>query len=153
MERYGSGTHIILIEGDQYHSTENKMKMASGIALNDLDRQGWLETLKDICLRHLETDINAVIVLACSALKKSYRDVFRLKIAQKTQFILLTGSKECLAARIQGRSDHFFPPSLLDSQLNTLELPDPQTEPDVTLISTEESVEQTVERIISLIKI
>jgi gluconokinase len=105
-------------EGDQYHPPANVAKMAAGIALTDADRQPWLEALAAwIAAREVE---GASSVLACSALKRAYRDVLR-RGAPRVRFVHLTGAFELLATRVGGRKGHFFPRELLASQLATLE--------------------------------
>jgi gluconokinase len=105
-------------EGDRYHPPANVAKMAAGVALTDADRLPWLETLAAwIAEREAEGTSS---VLACSALKRSYRDVLRGG-APRVRFVHLRGSAEILAARLGGRSGHFFPSELLASQLATLE--------------------------------
>lgn len=104
------------IEGDDYHTIENKHKMKKGIALTDEDREGWLFSLKD----RLSQSIEQVFV-SCSALKKSYREIL-CKHPYETIFIHLDVSKDTLETRLNDRKEHFFNPSLLRDQLNTLEV-------------------------------
>lgn len=105
-------------EGDRYHPPANVAKMAAGVALTDSDRQPWLEALAAwIAAREAE---GASSVLACSALKRAYRDVLRGG-APRVRFVHLRGTFETLAERLAGRSGHFFPRDLLASQLATLE--------------------------------
>lgn len=105
-------------EGDRYHPPANVAKMAAGVALTDGDRQPWLEALAAwIAAREAE---GASSVLACSALKRAYRDVLRGG-APRVRFVHLRGTFETLAERLAGRSGHFFPRDLLASQLATLE--------------------------------
>lgn len=123
-------------DADGFHPPENVAKMASGIPLTDEDRAGWLEALG----KHLAG--RGQIVLACSALKKVYRDRLR-EIAGPIRFIVLTADRATLEARIKLR-EHFMPASLLDSQLATLELGE-----DVTVVENEGSPEEVAERCIS----
>ncbi len=110
------------VEGDEFHPPENVARMAAGIALTDEDRQGWLEALA----RQLAAARGAgrTLVLSCSALKRSYRDVLR-RGAPDILFVHLTGSRELLAQRMNARAGHYMPASLLMSQLATLEPPGP----------------------------
>jgi carbohydrate kinase (thermoresistant glucokinase family) len=108
------------VEGDDFHSVQNKQKMANGIALNDHDRYLWLKSLNQIL-----TNSTKPMIVACSALKRSYRAILR-DHNHKTIFIHLDGSREVLKSRLDGRKDHFFSPSLLDDQLSTLEILDSQ---------------------------
>jgi gluconokinase len=111
---------VDLVEGDDYHSLENVRRMASGIPLTDDDRAGWLRTLA-ARIREAK-DAGTGLVLSCSALKRSYRDVLRAA-APELRFVFLKGSRALIAARLAERRGHFMPASLLDSQLATLEEP------------------------------
>ena len=113
---------IDFVEGDEYHSPGNVERMSSGIPLTDDDRAQWLRSLA-ARLRDAK-DAGAGLVMTCSALKRSYRDVLRAE-AGELRFVLLRGPRALLAERIAGRRGHFMPPSLLDSQLATLEEPSP----------------------------
>lgn len=110
------------LEGDQFHPPANVARMAAGIALTDDDRQGWLAALSDQ-LGAAEREGRSV-VLACSALKRSYRDILRSQAADLA-LVFLTGTPEVLAHRMASRKGHYMPPSLLASQLATLEPPQP----------------------------
>jgi carbohydrate kinase (thermoresistant glucokinase family) len=107
----------VFIDGDDLHPASNKEKMSSGAPLNDDDRWPWLEAVGT----SLENTEN--IVVACSALKKIYRDRI-LAQSPATRFIHLHGSKELLLSRLGNRTSHFMPSTLLDSQLQTLEMMD-----------------------------
>lgn len=108
------------IEGDEFHPPANVERMAAGIALADADRKGWLEALADELARAQAGGRRAV--LACSALKRRYRDVLR-RGAPGLHVLHLAGSREMLARRMATRQGHYMPASLLDSQLATLEVP------------------------------
>ena len=108
------------LEGDEFHPPANVARMAAGIALTDADRQGWLTTLSER-LGEARRD-GRTVVLACSALKRSYRDILRSQ-AGGLALIHLEGAPELLAQRMAGRKGHYMPPSLLASQLATLEPP------------------------------
>ncbi len=111
---------LSFVEGDAYHPASNLQRMAAGIPLTDADRSPWLEALAGR-LRAAE-QASAGLVMACSALKRTYREVLRTAAAGIT-FIYLHGDRELLAGRLAQRRDHFMPPSLLDSQLAALEPP------------------------------
>ncbi|MFT4030657.1 MAG: gluconokinase [Protaetiibacter sp.] len=104
-------------DGDALHPPANLAKMASGIPLDDADRWPWLDAVG-------ERLAASPVVVACSALRRAYRDRLRAA-APGARFVLLDGSRELLEARMAARTDHFMPPALLDSQLATLERPDP----------------------------
>ena len=107
------------LDADDYHPQANKDKMHAGIPLTDDDRWPWLHTLNDLLLQHRSNGC----VLACSALKETYRTVLLQGIAaENLDFVLLDGSKNMIATRMEHRR-HFMPPSMLDSQLATLEVP------------------------------
>jgi gluconokinase len=114
---------IDFVEGDAYHSAENVKRMTSGVPLTDEDRAQWLRSL---AARIREAhEAGAGLVLTCSALKRSYRDVLRTG-APEIQFVFLRGTRALLADRLATRRGHFMPPSLLDSQLATLQEPSPE---------------------------
>lgn len=104
------------LDGDSLHPMVNIQKMASGTPLTDDDRLPWLEIVGN----ELADTTAKGIVIACSALKRSYRDIIRAK-APDTIFLHLDGSLEVLSSRLEGRSGHFMPPALLASQLASLE--------------------------------
>ncbi len=114
---------IEFVEGDELHPPDNVKRMASGIPLTDDDRQGWLLA---IAARLREAKRAGVgIVVSCSALKRSYRDLLRSAGDADVRFVYLAGSRALIAERIAKRRGHFMPPSLLDSQLAILEEPSP----------------------------
>jgi gluconokinase len=107
-----------LQEGDALHPQANVDKMAAGQPLDDADRWPWLRLVAAWIDARRAADEPGIIT--CSALKRAYRDLLR---REGVRFVHLTGSRELLARRMQVRSGHFMPPSLLDSQLATLEVP------------------------------
>lgn len=106
---------LSFVDGDDLHPAENKRKMAAGIALNDLDRAPWLDAIAEVLAR-------GSVVVACSALRRRYRDRLRAAVPE-LRLVYLRGSRELLSERISGRKHHFMPVTLLDSQLATLEEP------------------------------
>ena len=131
---------VTFIDSDALHSESNKKKMSSGTPLNDSDRQPWLQAVAET-LRSNES-----IVVACSALKKSYREKI-LVGAPTTQFIHLVGSQELISARLNERSHEFMPIELLESQFQTLE-PLEQSERG-KVIEISQSIEEIVDEITS----
>ncbi|KAJ3222666.1 hypothetical protein HK099_002029 [Clydaea vesicula] len=109
------------IEGDDFHSEENKKKMSAGIPLNDDDRTPWLLFLNDRL--RCSTTLNTIV--ACSCLKLKYRKLFQSSKEKKDQlkFIYLYGKKELLEERILKRKDHFAKINLMESQFEDLEPP------------------------------
>lgn len=110
---------VEFVEGDAFHPSENVARMAAGIALTDLDRAGWLRSLA----AHIAQAAPRGVVVSCSALKRAYRDVLRAPAA--TRFVWLDLPAAALEARMATRTGHYMPPSLLASQLATLEPPQP----------------------------
>lgn len=110
---------IPFADGDDFHPKENVEKMRQGHALDDTDRQGWLEAIQQFALQ-AQTKQGAII--ACSALKEKYRALLSKDI-EKVYWVYLKGSFEQISQRLQRRSDHFMPASLLQSQFDTLEVP------------------------------
>ncbi|MCF6376464.1 gluconokinase [Nocardioides KLBMP 9356] len=106
-----------LAEGDDFHPPENVRKMSEGTPLTDADRWGWLESL---AAWTAERDARGEpTIITCSALREVYRDVLR-RGGEGTFFVHCTGDKYLLIERMNAR-EHFMPPSLLESQLDTLE--------------------------------
>lgn len=107
-----------LIEGDDFHSPASRDKMSRGIALDDADRAGWLDTLDAQLRAHA-----GGVVLTCSALKKGYRERLRAA-APGLRFVFLELGREAALQRVAARAaSHFFSASLVDSQFATLESP------------------------------
>jgi gluconokinase len=111
---------IEFVEGDAYHSSENVKRMTSGVPLTDEDRAQWLQSLASRIVEAKRA--GGGLVMTCSALKRTYRDVLRAG-APELRFVFLQGSRALLAERLANRRGHFMPPSLLDSQLATLQEP------------------------------
>jgi len=107
---------VPFLDGDSLHPVENVAKMAAGTPLTDEDRWPWLATVGAA----LAKAGDGGLVLACSALRRSYRDAIRAQ-APDTIFLHLHGTKDVLGQRLEGRTGHFMPTTLLDSQLATLE--------------------------------
>jgi gluconokinase len=118
------GWHVL--EGDTFHPPANVQKMSKGIPLGDADRLPWLEAIAAAIDRMLTQGLPAAI--ACSALKRKYRDIL---IGKRPDVVLvyLKGSQELIGQRMANREGHFMPPSLLGSQFATLEEPEPDEHP------------------------
>ncbi|KPA85410.1 hypothetical protein ABB37_01719 [Leptomonas pyrrhocoris] len=126
--------HCPFAEGDDYHSAENVEKMRAGLPLTDEDRAPWLHRLFNEVVAPNNGKDGVAVVLACSALRRCYRDLLRgadrchsaaesAKQLAETEvfFLLLSGDASVVAARLAARKGHYMPPSLLGSQLATLE--------------------------------
>jgi gluconokinase len=126
-------------EGDAYHPPANVEKMRSGTPLDDADRWPWLEILSREIGRWLDED--RTMVLACSALKASYRKVLKGG-RDGVHFVYLKGEESLIQARLDQRRDHYMPSSLLRSQIAALEEPD-----DAITVDIADSTEAIVRRI------
>jgi gluconokinase len=116
-------------DADELHPPENIAKMAAGVALTDEDRWPWLARLRELLQGALESGED--VVLACSALRRVYRE--RLSVdAARERWVYLRAPRELLAQRLAARRGHFMPPTLLDSQLATLEAADDALRVDVS---------------------
>ncbi len=130
-------------DADDYHPQANKAKMAAGQPLNDDDRKPWLEILAD---RLEQWSGEEGVVLACSALKESYRELLSQKV--NPQWVFLDGSYELLESRLTNRKGHFFKSNLLQSQLDTFEKADYGIH-----VSIEPSPKEIVSNIINRLKL
>jgi gluconokinase len=119
-EKLAESLHWAFLDADNFHPPANIEKMKHGIPLNDDDRVPWLHRLHDE-LQHRLAEGQSVI-LACSALKESYRRTLRDHVSPLT-FVYLDVDAETIRSRLQHRSAHFFPKELMESQFATLEKP------------------------------
>lgn len=138
---------VRFVDADDLHPRENIDKMARGESLEDEDRWGWLETVRRTAVElAMDEGGTGGVVVACSALKKAYRDVLRgvgdgdgdgdcdgdTPQTPQTRFVFLTGTRDVLAERMERRRGHFMLPGMLDGQLATLE--SPVDEPGVVVV-------------------
>jgi carbohydrate kinase (thermoresistant glucokinase family) len=107
-------------DADDYHAPEEIENMKRGVPLNDDDRLPWLHAL---AAGISQWNKGPGAVLACSALKEEYRRILGGNGQEDVTFILLQGSPELIRSRLQNRRNHYFPPVLLNSQFQTLEVP------------------------------
>jgi len=137
-----------MVDGDDLHLPESVAKMRSGIALQDVDRWPWLDRIGS----HLagSTDAGPGRVVACSALRRAYRDRIRAR-AGEVCFVFLEGDFELISQRMRQRVGHYMQAGLLDSQFQTLEIPGPE-ETDVITLSITEPVEVLVEQALTALK-
>ena len=131
------GLGLDMVDGDDLHLPESVAKMRAGIALQDEDRWPWLERIGQ-CL-DAPTRSGHGRVVACSALRRVYRDRIR-RHAPRVLFVFLDGSAETIRQRMARRVGHYMPPELLESQLRTLERPG-HDEDDVLRLDLDASVE------------
>ena len=132
-------------DADSFHSSENIEKMRHGIPLNDLDRMPWLLAMQQAIQDWLQENKN--VVLACSALKDSYRQ-YLLIGNERVKLVYLKGSFELIQERLQERHNHFMSEKLLKSQFDTLEEPY-----NAILVDVSESQEEIVQNIITALGI
>jgi gluconokinase len=133
------GWHFI--EADDFHPAANIQKMRSGIPLTDGDRWPWLDHLREQIKHSLAARENAV--LACSALKRAYRE--RLRVSREVKFVFLCGDYALIEEQLSQRHGHFMNPRLLRSQFADLEEPTPDE--DVLTIELGRTPQELVEEI------
>ena len=120
-ESLSQATGWPFFDGDNYHPIENVEKMANGVPLNDKDRQPWLDRLRELNDEYLEKDRS--LIVACSALKETYRDTLRGTREADVLFVHLAGSFELIFERMSEREGHYMKAEMLQSQFQTLEDP------------------------------
>jgi gluconokinase len=134
-------------DGDRFHPASNVAKMAAGHPLTDEDRWPWLQAIADeidaVCQR------SGRVVIACSALKRAYRDLLVHGRAD-VGIVFLSGTKTLIADRLARRKGHFMPPGLLDSQFKALE--PPQADENTVTVSIDGSVEAIVDEIVGQLR-
>lgn len=138
--------HLQLVDGDDLHLPESVRKMSSGIALSDDDRWPWLDRVARSLLSPSQESHGRGCVVACSALRRVYRDRLRAQVPG-LQFIFLQGSADLLQQRMTQREGHFMLLQLLSSQLSTLEVPGPD-EADVLTLPAERPLHQLVQDVL-----
>tara|TARA_B100000745_G_C20107463_1_gene378988 strand:- start:582 stop:1094 length:513 start_codon:yes stop_codon:yes gene_type:complete len=135
----------VFLDGDEMHPPENITKMSSGQPLDDDDRHPWLQNIGKAL-----KDEPGSIIIACSALKKIYRDLIREMAEQEVIFVHLVGSLDIIKNRMSKRTGHFMPLSLLESQFETLETP--KRPENFMAIDIDQSLESIIEQLTHLIK-
>jgi gluconokinase len=130
-------------DADHWHTPEAVAKMAAGHPLTDGDRAPWLERLREKVIAATPPDGRTV--LACSALRRCYRDALRTG-QDGVRFVYLSGTKELIAARMARRQDHYMPAALLDSQFAALEAPGPD---EAVTVSIDQPLEAVVQEVLN----
>lgn len=133
-------------DGDRFHPPGNVAKMSAGHPLTDEDRRPWLQAIADEIGRVCRA--GGHLVVACSALKRAYRDVL-VGARTDVRFVFLDGSPALIADRLARRKGHFMPPGLLDSQFRTLE--PPQADEQAITVPIDAPVETIVDNTIARI--
>jgi gluconokinase len=131
------------VDGDDLHSDQARAKMTKGIALTDEDRWPWLDRVGARLAR-------GGVVIACSALKRVYRDRLRSGAGPALRFVYLNATEEAMRARVADRKGHYMPASLVDSQFATLEPPD--GEPDVVVMPAEGELDAEIPKLAAELK-
>jgi gluconokinase len=130
-------------DGDKFHPASNIAKMSAGHPLTDEDRGPWLQAIADEIDRLCKAGERAVI--ACSALKRAYRDIL-VHGRNDVRIVYLKGTQQLIADRLAKRKGHFMPAGLLESQFKTLEPPAPEEHP--VTVSIDASVDTIVDDIV-----
>jgi gluconokinase len=130
-------------DGDRFHPKANVEKMSAGQPLTDEDRWPWLQAIADeideVC------SCGGHVVISCSALKRAYRDVL-VHGRGDVRIVYLDGTQDLIAHRLAARKGHFMPPTLLESQLKTLQPPGPEENP--VTVSIDAPIEEIVDEIL-----
>ncbi|KAI3648722.1 hypothetical protein MP228_006576 [Amoeboaphelidium protococcarum] len=161
VDKLGTDSELVMIEGDDFHSEANVQKMRTGIPLEDDDRWPWLKSIGSKILENCEKveNLDGVIV-TCSCLKKSYRDYFRSLVAEyvsspacgyksiEIYFFYLKGSFDLILQRVDNRKGHFMGRNLLKSQFQTLEDPESDGTADVISIDLDQYSNYTPQQLI-----
>ena len=132
-------------DADDWHTPDAVAKMAAGHPLTDEDRAPWLGRLREKVIA--TTPAEGRTVLACSALRRRYREALRAGL-DGVQFVYLAGSQALIAARMAARTGHYMPTSLLDSQFAALEIPGPD---EAVSISIDQPLEGVVADVLGLV--
>jgi len=143
-EALAKSLRLPLIEGDEFHPPRNIEKMRQGLPLDDEDRAGWLDRLGQELMRHPQG-----AVLACSALRRAYRDKLRLAVPA-LRFVHLALTQEQAQQRVAARGGHFYPPSLVASQFEALE--EPSGETGVLVIDASLPLQEVIRRALAGLK-
>ena len=133
-------------DADRWHSPEAVAKMSAGHPLTDEERAPWLERMREKIIA--ATAPGERTVLACSALRRRYRDALRAG-QPDVRFVYLEGSRQVIAGRMNARTGHFMPSTLLDSQLAALEVPGPE---EADTVSIDQPLESVIGDVWSLLK-
>jgi gluconokinase len=138
---------IAFFDGDDLHSPEARAKMTAGTPLTDEDRAPWLERIGNLLADSAAHPAGAIV--ACSALRRVYRDRLRAIVGPPLRFLFLKGGKALMRARVAERKGHYMPASLIDSQFAALE--SPEGEGDVVTIPADSDLssvlDETIERL------
>ncbi|MGD0719746.1 MAG: gluconokinase [Roseiarcus sp.] len=137
-------TGASFVDGDDLHDAAARAKMTRGVPLDDADRAPWLDRIGALLADAAAHPAGAIV--ACSALRRAYRDRLRARVGPALRFLFLNGDKALMRARVAGRERHFMPASLIDSQFATLE--SPEAELDVVTLAANADLAQALPGVI-----
>jgi gluconokinase len=137
------------IDGDDLHTDSARAKMTSGHPLTDDDRWPWLDRIAAALREGVSRGVTTIV--ACSALRRVYRERLRIGAAGGLRFIYLRADRDLMRARVAGRRDHYMPASLVDSQFATLEPPD--GEPDVVVMPADAELDAAIPKLAAELKV
>ena len=129
-QKLSAKTGYTFYDADYFHTQENIDKMQAGQPLTDDDRWPWLDNIHAFVSKQLQT---CTIIVACSALKEVYRQRLSKQIENQCRWVYLNGSYDIIFQRMQSRTDHYMPVTLLQSQFDALEVPDHNIEIDIAM--------------------
>jgi carbohydrate kinase (thermoresistant glucokinase family) len=134
---------MAFFDADDFHSRANKEKMKAGQPLTDDDRAEWLISINELAKDQMKKE---GAIIACSALKEKYRKILSEGITIPIFWVFLQGNYELIQRRMEARTDHFMPPTMLSSQFDALEIPQQCISIDIS-----QKPDKIVEEIISQI--
>jgi len=129
----------ICLDADDFHPIANINKMNNGIPLTDTDRLPWLQALQ----QQINQQKSSYLVLACSALKKQYRQIL-IQDNPHVKFIYLDGDYDTISSRLTNRTNHFFDANLLQSQFDALEIPSHHEAFHISITHSVDEIIQTI---------
>jgi len=141
--RLAQALNAKFIDGDDLHTEAARAKMRAGTPLTDADRWPWLDRIAAALREGLQRGVATIV--ACSALKRAYRDRLRPQVGVGLRFLYLKADREMMRARVGGRRNHYMPASLVDSQFAALEPPD--GEPDVIVLAADADLRAAIPKL------
>ena len=146
-ERLAERLGVVFVDGDDLHTPAARAKMGSGLPLDDADRWPWLDR---IAAALADPAASGGAVVACSALKRAYRNRLRAGVGPTLRFVYLDADRDLMRARVAGRRDHYMPASLVDSQFAAIE--PPVGERDVIAIAADADLQNEIPKLVAELK-
>lgn len=153
-QRIGTLEQFSFIEGDELHPQRNIDKMSHGTPLCDDDRWDWLNVVREKAIELARRDGSLGVILTCSSLKRTYRDVLRRANEERDVqlfFIFLNVSQSELVRRMENRKGHYMKRSMLDSQLNDLEMPKDGQEDKTFVVDADKNIDETENAVLKIV--